>query len=402
MGIQKKQQASSVYYSRESTVSADTRPMTSGPALQVRLKHQQEGQRLKALASLESTGKLLNRPMTVKSTMDRKWSDRIQRCGSTSLLLSMTLQHTRDREEPHLLMDSTDKMLYSGSSAYIIHSQSTHDLKFKQMMDKIYQSSNYPLRWRQVSIQMQHLNKRKRRDQTMSDLIMNIAIVLRKEAVAHGSETQINRLDFIKAMQKTTQFEQVPESQLSLLFSTFDSYKKNRIRYADILAGMTILDRPQDSCIDKLCSVWTIYDEFGNDIPKLDMIETILKSCANCDDDVHAVDYEFKNFFRPLCYKEALHVDDDLVGALSNDLQSMNESRLKGKSKPAYYSVLDTLVDKVTGLNYLLGKSPTILKMIDDQLSERLIAFYGKDYRRISKESTEAHMSASIAHVFDN
>ena len=50
----------------------------------------------------------------------------------------------------------------------------------------------------------------------------------------------------------------------------------------------------------------------------------------------------------------------------------------------------------------LQGASPTILKMIDDQLSERLIAFYGKDYRRISKESTEAHMSASIAHVFDN
>ena len=401
-GYPKKEQASSVYYSRESTISEVTRPMTTGPAFRVKKKRHQEEQKLRALVFLESTGTILNRPMTLKSTMETTWDSRIKRCGTASLHSSMSSHHAHERQDPHSLMDPTDKMLYSGSSAYIVHSQSTDDLKFKHMMDKIYQSSNYPLRWRQVSIQMQHLSRRKRRDQTIADLIMNIAIALRREAAVKGNETQINRLDFITAMQNTTQFEQVPESQLSLLFSTFDNYKRNRIRYADILAGMTILDRPQDSCIEKLCNVWTIYDEFGNDIPRLDMILTILKSCANSDENVNEVEHEFKLHFRPLCYKEALHANSNPSKSLSNEIQSMNRSILNGKGKPSYYSVLDTLVDKVAGLVHLLERSPRILQMVDDQLSERLIAFYGKDTRRVPKELSEPHVSSSIAHMFDH
>ena len=403
-GYPKKEQASSVYYSRESTVSADSRPTTTGPALRVRLKRQQEEQTLRALASLESSGNVLNRPVTAKMNMEKVWKNRIKHYGTASLHVSMTLQNAHERQDPHSLMDPTDEILYSGTSAYIVHSQSTDDLRFKQMMDKIYQSSNYPLRWRQISIQMQHLNKRKRRDQTISDLIMTIAVALRREAAAQGNETHINRLDFIKAMQKTTLYEQVPESQLSLLFSSFDNYKKNRIRYADMLAGMTILDRPQDSCIDKLCSVWGIYNKFGCDIPKLDMIETILKSCVNSDDDINSIDREFKNHFRSLCYKEALHVKKDLVEAISHDIevQPFDQSILKREVKPAYYSVLDTLVDEVTGLIYLLGKSPSILKLVDNQLSERLTNFYGKDIRKVPKESTEVPMTASIAHILDH
>merc|ERR1712159_459229 len=140
------------------------------------------------MAFLESSGSVLNRPMTVKTAMESKWEDRIRRTGTASLHKTMNLQHSHERQEPHTLMDPTDRMLYSGSTAYIVHSQSIDDLKFKQMMDKIHQSSNYPLRWRQVSIHLQHLNKRKKRDQTIGGIIQNIALILRREAMGNGNE----------------------------------------------------------------------------------------------------------------------------------------------------------------------------------------------------------------------
>ena len=399
-GYPKKQQARSIYYSRESTLSSSSRPRTQGSALKVQKKREETDEHLMALSFMERSGEILNRPMTQKTAMERQWSDRIDRVGTASLRASMKNHLMHERVEPQTLMDTTDRLKYSGSTAYIVHSQSTDDLRFKQMMERIHQTSNFPMRWRQISIQIQFLKRRMKRDESMADIILLTAITLRREAIKYGNETQLSRLNFINAMQKVPHFEQVQESQLSLLFSTFDTLKKDRIRFADILVGLAILDRPNDACIDKLVSVWGIYDKFGSDMPRLDLVETILLSCASSDEDVHKIQNEFRNHFRPFIYKQVLQASLNPVKAMQDEMDVIKKKVDTPKTKASYYSVIDTVMEKESAFREILEKSPKMISMVDDQLSERLIAFYGKDSRRSQTPSTP-QVSSSFLHMLD-
>jgi hypothetical protein len=60
----------------------------------------------------------------------------------------------------HTLMDPTDTMRYSGTTALIVHSQSTEDLKFKILMERMKSSIPYQLRWRQMIIQQRNIKNR--------------------------------------------------------------------------------------------------------------------------------------------------------------------------------------------------------------------------------------------------
>lgn len=391
-----------MYYSAESTINSPTRPSTQGAVTRVQKKREAEDEKLMALSWMERSGEILNRPMTHKNTMESKWSDRLERVGTASLKVSMRHHKESLRVEPKKLMDDTDKLKYSGNTAYIVHSQSTDDLKFNQMMEKIKQTSNYPAKWRQISIQIQYLKRRMKREETLGDAILSIGIFLRREATRNGNATQMERLDFIKSLMKTTHFEQVTENQVSLLFSTFDSLKKNRIRFADILVGMTILDRPNDSCVDKLVNIWGIYDSFGADMPNLDMLETILLSCAGSDADVAQVKNEFKEHFRPFLYKEALQNSINPKVGLQEEMSSIDKSLKTNKSKPSYYSVIDTLLDKSSGFRRMLEKSTNMVNIVDRQLSERLVGFYGKDPRYSSSSNPGTpEVSANFLHMLD-
>ena len=139
-------------------------------------------------------------------------------------------------------------------------------------MERTQSTVPYSLRWRQVNHQLRNLKQRLKRDETVYDGIHTIGLMLRKEAIAHGQSTILQRVDFLNAITKIMYFEHIPITQLSLFFSVFDPMKKNFVRFADILTCFAILDRPSDTAIEKAATVWMLNEEYGNDMAPLEMV----------------------------------------------------------------------------------------------------------------------------------
>jgi len=145
--------------------------------------------------------------------------------GTPMLRSTMRDFLTHEHKEPHTLMDETDSLRYSGASALIVHSQviifntsffkkllflncvlktisqSTEDLKFRLMMDRIESSTPYALRWRQTGSALMNIKRRLKRDQALSEGIYHLANHLRSDAIANGSESTLSRVDFLKSIQ---------------------------------------------------------------------------------------------------------------------------------------------------------------------------------------------------------
>jgi hypothetical protein len=164
----------------------------------------------------------------------------------------------------------------------------------------------------------------------------------------------------------------------------FDPLKKDRIRFADFIASLTALDKPNDNVIDKMSAIWNVYEEFGANMPILDMALTILTVCANSDDDIDKISWIFRENFRPLCYNLSVNIDPEVefqrsINAIKKNRPDTNK---RNKSSNPAYSICEEALD-IHLFRFILSKLPELTNIVDLQLSERLFQCYGKDVRKI-------------------
>lgn len=439
-GYPGKKYPTSWQYKRETTVDVPDRPKSPGTLSALMNKTQESNSLLKRYAKMESTKSYLSLPMTAQASFEKSWKVTLKKNASGSL------KHILRREKPlyeaHTLMDPSDTIKYSGTTAMIVHTQSTDELKFRLRMERSKSKSKTPfqLKWQHVIIHYCNISKKLKRGYPMRKAIRHIAKALRAAAMRNGSETSLRRIDFIEACQEISYFEEVTPKQLSLLYSLFDPMKRNVMRFVEFIGLLTVLDMPELLPEDKLRRLWTVHYEFGLDRNIFDIVLEILTSCAHSVADCHAIEELFADEFRTKCYELSISGGKSISrpattgttastdfnatantgksstkaiasrpGTSSNALvvvdsdsedefAATSDSKKKtgamvvagggaetqkkstGLSVQPQYNICEHYLDEHT-LVQVLHQCPTLLRTFDQQLSQRLIACHGKDER---------------------
>ena len=118
--------------------------------------------------------------------------------------LRSSWKRERVPHEAHTLVDPSDLIKYSGTTAMIVHSQTTEELKFRLRMErsKAKSSTPYALRWTHICHHFREFQNKLKRKETMDLAIYKVADDLQEKAILGGSETTINRVDFISTCSK--------------------------------------------------------------------------------------------------------------------------------------------------------------------------------------------------------
>lgn len=446
-GYPLKKYPSSWRYKRETTVDLPDRPKSPNALSSLMLKTQESNSLLKKYAKMESTKSHLSLPMTAQESFDKNWKATLKLNASASL--KCILRREKPVYEPHTLLDPCDTIKYSGSTAMIVHTQSTDELKFRLRMERSKSKSKTPfhLKWQHVIIHYNNISKKLKRGQLMRKAIRSIAKSLRAAAMRNGSETSLRRIDFINACQEIVYFDEVSPKQLSLLYSLFDPMKRNVMRFVEFVGLLTVLDMPELLPEEKLRALWLVHYEFGLDRNIFDIVLEILTCCANSVADVSAIEKLFAEEFRAKCYELSISgarsllsrpgtgaseltsgaptrpgttpksstrsgtaqqqalvvVDSDSEDELGNAIDkskkpgtagtasSVGDSHKKstGLSVQPQYNICEHFLDDHT-LVQVLHQCPNLLAAFDQQLSQRLIACHGKDDRYKDPEEDSA------------
>ncbi len=403
-GYRHKRPPTSYRYSNETTVSMDDRPTTSNGLDEYVDRAKSLNETLRENTKLESAGQRISLTASTKQLFEDIWNDRVSRTANATLRSSM--KRIVPPYEAHTLSDASDTLRYSGSTAFIVHTQSTDELKFRLRMQHSNVSMLYDAIWRNSTTQFKTMKARLKRDQNMTSALHELGIKLKIEAKRYGIATQFKRADFIKALLKTPYFEITPPKSLAALFSAFDPLKKNLIRYAEILATWHVIDKPLDPPGAKLKNIFRIYAEYNSDLPLLESaLHTFLSACGN-EEQRQVMARLYRDEFRQVCYKKAIFDTskyDAEQAALQNDYNNRqneghktvtfvdDKKNAKGKEveeeggsnaaqlQPAYNICLRYL--DVNTFSKVLDDCPTIVKQYDEFLSERMVYCYGKDMR---------------------
>jgi len=380
----KEDEIKSAEYKRQTTAGSKLRPKTTEKIEGMPRRRAQEDEELIDLANMETFNNFMSVPKTAQAQFRRSWAETLEKNANATLRQTMSQENLPF--QAHRLMDPSDTMRYSGSTAMIVHTQNSDELKFRLRMERAHETIPYTLRWKQVMAQFKNLKQRLKRDQVMKASIMTIGARLRAEALPTGQPTILGRMEFIHVMHKVSWFEHTQPKLISLLYSTFDHLRKNIFRYVDILVAWTIIDCPSDSAITKLNQVWSLNEQFGNDRSVMEMALTVLKSCCGSDEDQADIEDAFKDTFRPAVYTEAI-----LNTTSMDEEEDQKDDKKKGNNKGEFtgqppYNICDTFLTKRTFLHTLETRCQSLLALFDDQLSQRLIGYYGKDSRRVLEE----------------
>lgn len=281
---------------------------------------------LGSFAKMERTGRVKSLTQMEIDKMNQTWSDRLSTTANSTL--RSTMNRTIPPYEQHTLMDTTDSMRYSGTTALIVHSQSTDEIKFRYNFNATAATQPYQMRWKILTQLYLSIHSKLKREMMFSQYIHDMAAKLRAAAVMSGTPTMIKRSDFVKTMNKVKHFEDAPVKELSLLFSIFDILKKHTIRYVELLVGLYVFDNPKDAAIEKLASLYKIYEAYGSEIAPLDMCFNILCVCCATDDDRHDITTYFKSQFVQQAYRCSVLASEDDLNIDINDLSRTNIPRI--------------------------------------------------------------------------
>ncbi len=380
----KERQVTSPQYLRETTAGLSMRPTTTQGIEDFKTRRITADQLLQKMAYKETYRGLMSPPKTAQMRFRNKWDDTVERKATS------TLKQTMKREpliyEASTLMDATDTMRYSGSTAFIVRSQSTDELKFRMRMEKARETIPFKLRWRQVMALYKSTKQRLKRDQTMSEFLQEVGTRLQSESLRLGNRTTLPRMEFIEVMHSIQLFEHVQPKQISLLFSVFDPAKHNIIRFVDWLVAFSVLDSPNDSAVKKLRGFWMLNEKFGNDRSVMELALTILTSCCGNDSEYEEMRSEFKKVFRPACYQSVVlesqeeEEEEEEGGAGGEKMKKHRRHKTDLASQPAY-NICDDFLNVETFIQTVEKSCPTLLKLFDAQLSKRLALFHGRDPR---------------------
>jgi hypothetical protein len=425
-GFAKKKPPTSWKYKRQTTVDLPERPKSPKLLSVAHSKAAEQSKLLNQYAKMESKNSIDSLPFTAKSKFESEWNAILKKDASKVLKQSLKRQYAP--HVTHSLLDVSDSLLYTKSTSIIVHTKSTDELKFCLRMEKTKSKVHTPftLKWNHVIGHFDNINHQLKKHQTMSDAIQKIAHLLKQMAIKNGSETSLNRIEFIQACSLIHYFEGVSEKQLSQLFSIFDSMKKNSMRFVEFILLLVVLDNPEEEPIPKLQSLWNYAYQYGNDRNILDLTFDLLTTCVGSINDLTEMERLFRTEFRAKCYDFAIKERRGIQNAQenANEIQHMTSLFEHGSkisstfqqssaitnatSQPQSPSVTTptarSAVDQQTGsfvqhqynicehyldsttFGLILKECPETLQAFDKQLSAKLILCYGKDDRYKSLE----------------
>jgi hypothetical protein len=248
-GAKMKKPSTSCRYNRETTISNNNTQEIPLPLTEYIERCGDIDRTLNSFAGMETNNTFLSGPMTAQLTFHTMWNDRVQETASKDL--KATLNATFLPSDPQSLSDASDKIQYAGNTAFIVHSQSADDLRYRQKLSDAILTT-YENQWKQSIINFRLVKANLKRDTTMTMIIPDIAVTLIEHAAAAGVVTHLRRSDFMNSMRRIKFCNTLTSQQVSLLFNAFDPLKKNSIRFGDIIASWIVLDCPLDSALDTI------------------------------------------------------------------------------------------------------------------------------------------------------
>ena len=142
----------------------------------------------------------------------------------------------------------------------------------------------------------------------MEFALAKIANEMQAQALRSGSETMINRVDFISTCRSIHFFEDVSSKQLSIIYSVFDPMKRNAMRFVELISCLTLLDNIEHTACEKLKTLWKMQHTYGLDRNVFDIALDILCIARFNMEELMDVERLFKTQYRPKCYEHALNL----------------------------------------------------------------------------------------------
>lgn len=433
-GYPHKQLPESSIYNRETTISSLYKPIPSDSLSKTMTGGISKDELLQAMSDQESCRTLKSLPIEAQQEFASTWENKVAKHANSSLRVAMNSE--QKPHEKHTLMDPSDTMKYSGTTAMIVHTQTTDELKFRLRMQRSKNAASTPfhIRWNHICRIFQEITGRLKRKETMDYAIMNIGRELQTQAIKTGSETSINRVDFISTCGKNPHLKDASTKQLSILYSCFDPLKKNALRFVEFMATLKVLDNPSQDVLDKLRALWHVHHELGLDRNVFDICQDIMSTCCFSTEEVAAMELLFREEFRPACYKLALLYKEQKQRKASNSsvtsvesMENLNAATsdagsssgpsdngspdsLKGKPAPELatakrslsivpqYNICESYLNVDTFID-VLQICPVLVSTFDEALSKRLIMVHGVD-PRIKVELAENAMVQDFKWIF--
>jgi hypothetical protein len=429
-GYKKKELPSSWRYKRETTVDASDRPQSPATLNQWMDTFKSDHDLLRTAAKKESKNLVKSLPITTKEKIAERWNAFVEKDANNTL--RQTMREAHNPYDPHTLLDPSDSMKYSGSTAFIVHTQSSEELKFRLRMERSKSKVITPhqLKWQHVISHYRNIERKLKRGQKMTEVIKKIAESLQEVAIRGGSETSIRRAEFVLACHRVTFFEDVGGKLISQMYSLFDPMKRDMMRFVELIYMMIALDHPEQEPIQKIVSLWNISQQYGLDRSSFDIIFEILSCCAVSLSDAADMEALFKSQFRPKCYEYAINGgkfkqsgirswqntsssnglrttagsvggndDQDRPATMpgvepSTTLKPSTGSLTSKKSSfvQHQYNICESFLNEST-LPEILEECKDLVELFDRQLGDRLIQCYGKDVRYAKDEEEEIDTS---------
>ena len=390
-------------YSRETTVVMDQAPPTSFATSNI-LNRSVERQMLSDYTTMEKDRTYLSLPMTAQQQFHANWDDRLQRDATKTL--KVTMNRETPAYEAHTLSDPTDVMRYSGTTAMIVNSQSSEEVKFRARMERSKSTIPYDLRWKKLIVLFRAIKQRLKRDITMEELIFEIASRIRADSTRLGAATIVNRSNFVNILASVPALEGFDTTLFSAIYGVFDPLKKNSIRYVEVIKSLALLDNFEYSTEEKLAVLWDINMTYGQDMSPFDMALTILTTVCGCDADSAVINKLFTTLFKPACYRTSIANEkipgmassdaDDLEKGMEGDASSTASPIVKQdqvmSALPAY-NIINDFLNQRTFVT-VVKSCPPLFKKFEECLDARLQACYGKETVRPKAGGEEGASSA--------
>lgn len=397
-------------YNRETTVGQPERPRTSTALNAVMNSADAAIATLTQSARKELSGEVKCLPLHCKTKFESEWNERVLKTANPTL--RQTLRRALPPYEAHTLVDPSDTMRYSGSTALIVHVQTSEEIKFRMRMQRASSMVPYDLKWRLMMQMFKQLKGFVKKDVTASVLIKEVGNALRRQAKISNTPTSVTRLQFITALNRMHCFDVLTDKNHSAVFSVFDPLRHNCVRFAEVVLALGVFDHPLQTVAEKLAYLWELASEFGNDEPPIQLALTVLTCCCASDSERKKIELLFKSDLKPYLYKMAVERGGNSTHDTSAEVAEMfSESVPKNANSHRQYHnsaanlyphnitdqylTEDTFVEAVEACQRLSAA-------FDEQLSCRLRALYGKDARYEVVEEEEAQQRRDFSWILDN
>jgi hypothetical protein len=407
-------------YNRETTVGQKERPVTSEALSQVMSNDDAMMDTLRSSADRELTGELKCLPLASKMHYESEWNERVLRTATTTL--RQTMQRALPPYEAHTLLDPSDTMRYSGSTALIVHVQTSEEIKFRMRMQRASSMVPYELKWRLIMQMFKQLKGFVKKDITASVLIKEVGNALRRQAKISNTPTTVTRVQFITSLSRMHCFDMLNDKNHSAVYSVFDPLKHNCVRFVEVVLALAIFDHPLQTAQEKLAYLWQIATEFGNDEPPIAIALAVLTCCAANDAERKKVELKFKTDLKPYLYKMAVErgstkgpdtsaeVAELFQGTGGALPKSSNASKATTVTPNPYHNAAANLYPPNITDHYLNEETfveaveacEALRALFDEHLSARLVALYGKDARYEVEEEEEQQQRRDFSWILDN